>query len=42
MNGRDLIKLIRCLTFPPYTGLEINLGSKKFELHFELLSMPRN
>ncbi|MEG4111292.1 MULTISPECIES: formyltransferase family protein [unclassified Microcoleus] len=42
MNGRDLIKLIRCLTFPGYTGLEINLGSKKFELHFELLSMPRN
>lgn len=42
MNGRDLIKLIRCLTFPRYTGLEINLGSKKFGLHLELLSMPRN
>ena len=42
MNGRDLIKLIRCLTFPGYTGLEINLGIKKFELHLELLSRPRN
>ena len=42
MNGRDLIKLIRCLTFPGYTGLEINLDTKKFELHLELLSIPRN
>ena len=42
MNGRDLIKLIRCLTFPGYTGLEINLGSTNFELHLELLSISIN
>ncbi|MCZ8036835.1 MAG: formyltransferase family protein [Microcystis sp. LE17-20A] len=32
MRGKDLIKLIRCLTFEGYTGLEIELGTKPFEV----------
>ncbi|MEG4457137.1 formyltransferase family protein [Microcoleus sp. N9_A1] len=42
MSGRELINLIRCLTFAGYTGLEINLASQKFELYLKLLSVPRN
>ena len=38
MAGRDLIKLIRCLTFPGYSGLEIELGKNRVEIHLEPLS----
>ena len=37
MSACDLIRLIRCFTFPGYTGLEITLGQRKFELHLEQL-----
>jgi methionyl-tRNA formyltransferase len=37
MNGQEVIKLIRCLTFPPHTGLEISLGNQKFTIGLEKL-----
>jgi methionyl-tRNA formyltransferase len=37
MSGRDLVDLVRCLTFPGYTGLEVTLGQRKFEVHLEPL-----
>lgn len=37
MKGKDLIKLIRCLTFEGYTGLEVRLGQQVFELSLKLL-----
>lgn len=37
MSSHDLVRLIRCLTFPGYTGVEITLGQHKFELHLEPL-----
>ncbi len=36
MTGQDLIKLIRCLTFEGYTGLEIELETKIFEINFKM------
>jgi methionyl-tRNA formyltransferase len=38
LAGEDLIKLIRCLTFPGYSGLEIELGKGRFEIHLEPVS----
>jgi Formyl transferase len=32
MTGLEVIQLIRCLTFPGYTGLEISLGAHRYEL----------
>ncbi len=32
LGGADLVRLVRCLTFPGYSGLEITLGRRKFEL----------
>lgn len=37
MNGTDLIHLVRCLTFPGYSGLEVKMGDNTFELHLETL-----
>lgn len=37
MAGCDLIKLIRCLTFPGFSGLEIDLGQNRVEIHLEPL-----
>ncbi len=38
MSGHDLIKLIRCLSFPGYSGLEILLENKRFAVHLESLT----
>lgn len=35
MSAEDLIRLARCLTFPNYSGLELNLGGKRFHLQLE-------
>lgn len=35
MNGKDLVRLIRCLTFPGYSGLEVTFGKQRFQLHLE-------
>jgi methionyl-tRNA formyltransferase len=35
MSARDLLRLVRCLTFPGYSGLEITLGGRLYELHLE-------
>ena len=32
MNGNDLVRLIRCLTFPGYPGLNLSLGEEQFEV----------
>jgi methionyl-tRNA formyltransferase len=32
MSANDLLRLARCLTFPPYTGLLLTLGEQSFEL----------
>ncbi|WP_271251634.1 formyltransferase family protein [Pseudanabaena sp. Chao 1811] len=37
MEGKELIKLIRCLTFDGYSGLEILVGQKRFEISLRLL-----
>jgi methionyl-tRNA formyltransferase len=33
MDGEELIRLIRAFSFPGFTGLEISLGGKNFEIH---------
>ena len=38
MTGRDLIRLIRCLSMPDYTGLEISLGKQWFEIHLSAIA----
>jgi methionyl-tRNA formyltransferase len=38
MLGKDLIKLVRCLTFEGYSNLELLLGQKKFEISLRLVS----
>lgn len=35
MSTTELIRLIRCLTFPDYTGLEMKLGGAKFSVKLE-------
>ncbi|MGQ9910243.1 MAG: formyltransferase family protein [Candidatus Flexifilum sp.] len=35
MPAEQLIRLIRCLTFPGYTGLEIEVGGKMFSVKLE-------
>lgn len=35
LTGTELIKLVRCLTFPGYSGFEIVLGDRKFQILFE-------
>ena len=37
MSGSDLVHLIRCLTFPKYSGLELRLGNRLFEIHLNTL-----
>lgn len=32
LSSHDLVRLVRCLSFPGYTGLEIMSGSRRFEL----------
>jgi len=39
MAACDLINLIRCLTFPGYSGLEIDLGKNRVEIRLEPLSI---
>ena len=34
LSGNDLIRLIRAFSFPKYSGLEISIGDKRFELRF--------
>ena len=36
MSAEELVRLIRCLSFPGYTGLEISLDGKKFSLLVEM------
>ena len=38
MNAAELLRLIRCLTFPGFSGLEVSMGEKKFEVHLEPMS----
>jgi len=38
MSGAELVRLARCLTFPGFSGLEIDLEGKKFELRLEQLA----
>ena len=40
LSGADLLRLIRCLSFPGFTGLEVSLGEKKFEVRLERLAGP--
>jgi methionyl-tRNA formyltransferase len=35
MTASELVKLVRCLSFPGYSGLEITLGGKRFALNLE-------
>jgi methionyl-tRNA formyltransferase len=35
MTGADLIRLIKCLTFPGYSGLEIVLEDRLYEAHLQ-------
>ena len=37
MSAKDLIKLIRCFSFNGYSGLEILLEQKKFEISIKIL-----
>jgi methionyl-tRNA formyltransferase len=37
ISGKDLIKLIRCLTFEGYDGLELQLGKRTFEASLRIL-----
>ena len=37
MTGKDLLRLIQCLTFSGYTGLEVSRGEKTFSVVFEQL-----
>ena len=37
MTSVDLVRLIRALTFPGYSGLEITLGNRKFAISLEPL-----
>lgn len=38
MTSAKLFKLIRCFSFPGYTGLEIYSGGKKFSLSVEMIN----
>lgn len=37
MDAEQIIRLIRCLSFPAYTGLELSLGEKRFSISAELI-----
>ena len=37
MTAAELVKLIRCLSFPGYSGLEVFEGGKKFSLSAEMV-----
>ncbi len=41
MSGAELLRLIRCLTFDGFTGLEVELGGKRFEIRLEELEENR-
>lgn len=38
MSGRDLVRLVRALTFPGYSGLELRMGPDSFELSLNSLA----
>jgi len=38
MSGPELLRLIRAFTFPGYSGLEVTLGTERFELHLNSLA----
>lgn len=38
LSAKEMLHLIRCLTFPGFSGLEVSLGERKF--HVELQSLP--
>ncbi|MEW6584684.1 MAG: formyltransferase family protein [Nitrospirota bacterium] len=37
LSGLDLLRLIRCFTFPGYTGLEASFGNFRYEMRLEQL-----
>jgi methionyl-tRNA formyltransferase len=37
MSSIDLVRLIRCLTFPGYPGVEITLGQSRFAISLEFI-----
>ena len=39
MSTKDLIKLIRCFSFNGYSGLEILLDQKRFEVRIQALEI---
>jgi methionyl-tRNA formyltransferase len=39
MSAAELLRLARCLTFPGFSGLEVTLGGRKFEVRLEELRM---
>lgn len=39
MSSRDLLRLVRALTFPGHSGLEVTLGQERFELQIKPLAM---
>jgi methionyl-tRNA formyltransferase len=38
LGGEELLRLIRCLTFPGFSGLVVLAGEKKFDVRFEQLA----
>src|SRR6266496_2289171 len=38
MSSRDLLRLVRALTFPGHSGLEVTMGTERFELRLEPLA----
>ncbi len=38
LSGAEVLRLIRCLTFPGFSGMEVSAGGKKFHLRFEPLA----
>jgi len=39
MSSRDLLRLVRALTFPGHSGLEVTLGQERFELRLKPLAL---
>jgi methionyl-tRNA formyltransferase len=38
LSGTELLRLIRCLSFPGFSGLEVTIGERKFHLRLEELA----
>jgi methionyl-tRNA formyltransferase len=38
MSSADLLRLVRALTFPGHSGLELSMGQERFELHLNSLN----